>query len=511
MFTEENRQDRLEDNLESHQEERLHETKQPETKPRQTNWQDANHSLEGANGSSSDPASLARPDWMHDTLTRHRDAQGNSFSGTYAYDVPAVDDVPLDQSAWARLVALVEKSNPTLAYNLHAFYERKLRPSIHRVLDVRRQEEEAVARRNAAASAHNKQLEANIAKLRQDEEMAIQKDKAALTALEEPLSRAHREAAHRASLEGVFYDPQSPNPSCVLRHVPASLEALAAELRLPWTPDDEKARLPKALAHVLTVGVGLLMGVSIGIMGRFYTPDLMLKRWPLVLLFGIVGVVIAMAAGESLKLFYKSVSERYWLGLPAGSWVPLLAAALSFSLVLLVADSYVEQQGLMAIVRLEEAMRALSRHAGDHRTPSFLYFLAGIILSLPYIGMNAWHGYLLGRYQACLNRLIAERDRRYAAADDAARERMEVRRALEAISHVHDVLRAKEALEENIRTAQARFQSEIDGLAARRLDDKMELDDRARARIQDAVCNYHGAQREWDLLLEEAKKYWEPT
>jgi hypothetical protein len=505
MFTEDNREDRLEDNPEIHQEETQHERQQ-----HGLNRQEQHQSSESANGSSSGQA-LARPDWMHDTLTRQRDAQGNSLAGTYAYDLPTVDDVPLEQTAWAHLVALAEKSNPALAYDLHAFYERKLRPSIHRVLDVRRQEEEAVSRRNAAASAHNKQLEAKIAKLRQDEQLLTQKDKAALAALEDPLSRAHQEAAHRVALAGGFYDPQMPDPSCVLRHAPASLEALAAELRLPWTPDDEKARLPKALAYVLTVGVGLLIGVSLGIMGRFYTPDLLLRRWPLVLLFGVVGVVISMAAGESLKLFYKSVSERYWLGRPASSWVPLLAAALCFSLVLLVADSYVEQQGLMAIVRLEEAMRALSRHDGNHETPGFLYFLAGIILSLPYIGMNAWHGYLLGRYQACLNRLIAERDRRYAAADAASRGQMEVQRALAAISHVHDLLRIKKTREEGIRVVQAQFQAEIDELTARRLNDKTELDDRARARIQDAVRNYHGAQRDWDQLLEEAKKYWVPS
>lgn len=452
-----------------------------------------------------------RLDWMHDLVAKQGDGRGNTTPRSYAYDAPAVEDVPLESTPWARLVAVVGRCNQALAEDLHAFYDHKLRPTIRILLEVRCRAEEALEWRNRAAREHNRCLDAKIEELRAKLSEAAQAHESMRRELDQQLALAHDDARHKVALTGGFYDPQNPDPACVLRHQPARLEALAGEMGLPWTPDDDKARLPKVVANALTVGIGMITGVSLGLMTHFYTADTVMRRWPMAVAFAIVGLLIALAFAECLRLGFRAASERYWLGRPLSNWGPILALELLGAMVIVLMDAYIQQQGLMALANLESAMESLSAGRPSHGVSHVGFFLAGMILSLPYVAMNAWHGYLMGRHHACYNRLVNERDRRFATRDHEVRQELEVQQALAAVSKVLEMIREQRALQASIDPTRGEVQQEIAKLEAQRLNEYADFDEETKARIHDAANNYRGAQKEWDLLLEKAKKYWAPT
>jgi hypothetical protein len=181
---------------------------------------------------------------------------------TSLYDLPLIEDIPLEQTPWMDIVKVTAKSNRTLAGDLHGHYNHNLRPASRHVATLCRQVEESAVQRAQGAKEHNARVEAQRERQKSQRDAEVRQERGALQALEADLARAHREAAHRVALAGKFYNPQHPDPECVLYHEEESLEALAAELKLPWTPDDDKARLGKVLVTLVTLGTGMLFGIS---------------------------------------------------------------------------------------------------------------------------------------------------------------------------------------------------------------------------------------------------------
>jgi hypothetical protein len=152
--------------------------------------------------------------------------------------VPIVDDLPLAQTPLWEAVEWIRQGRPTLAARLHHFYDEKLRPALRRWHAVREEEEVRKEVYNAQAQEHNALISVQQDTLRVERDAAIAPEQAMFRTLDLQIAEAHQEAGGRfAQAEGT-YDMLNPSADGVLRHSPIPLEVVAAEMALPWTPDD---------------------------------------------------------------------------------------------------------------------------------------------------------------------------------------------------------------------------------------------------------------------------------
>lgn len=441
----------------------------------------------------------------HDLKVRNRDRSGNRLPWSFAFSIPTIEDRPLAETPLAEAVALIKQQMPIRADHLHHFYDEKLRPAYRRVIAVRDEEEARLAAYNAQAQRIEARIDAEQEALRGKRDMAVAKDRDNLVALDAPLSEAHREAAEKAARAGGAYDPENPSEACVLRHERRPLEAIAADLSLPWTPADKKSLMPALASWFTTLLIGVMIGLSIGVMARMLPADNIGGKPVLAALFALIGFAAALAGKWAVKHCAREAGQRYWLGLPWTNWAPWTAFTFLVGGALIVIDSFVEQEGLLAGVRLQNMAAALSgTTAGQHGTNEMVYFLAAVILTLGYVITSAWEGYLVGRYDACLNRVRARQETEFHAADDARRIEVPVQETFTAVGRVRDLLRHKAQLMARIAEAVAPWEERIARAEAKRLTERAALSEEARLRVQDALDGLHGAQGTFDQMFDEA-------
>ena len=442
----------------------------------------------------------------HDLKIRRRDRDGNRLGWFYHFNVPSIEDLPLQQTALGEAVAHIRESLPVRAAELAHFYDHKLRPAFRRLLAVRLEEETRLEAWNERSRSSHARADKDQESLTASRDAATRSTQETVIGLDQDLIAAHQEAAAKAAQVGGAYDPQNPSPACVLRHERRPLEVIAAELALPWTHADARDMMSAGLAWVTTTLIGVLIGISLGVMAGMLPADNLTARPLLLAIFTIIGFGGAWLGKYALRLSGRDAAQRYWLGRPWTNWVPSAVAALGVALAVLLADSYVERQGLLANVRLREMVLHLSTGAGggggiDETT----FFLAAILMSFPYVVLNLWDGYLRGRHDACMNRVRARQEQEFEQADRDRRAEPSVQQALDAVVRVLDLLRHKGMLISRIEEIAAPFEQKMAKADSSRLPEREALDDQACCRIQDALDNFLGAQSVFDRMFEEAR------
>ena len=443
-----------------------------------------------------------------DLKVRNRDRFGNRLGWFYHFNIPTIEDLPLAQTALGEAVAHIRESLPLWAAELAHFYDHKLRPAFRRLLAVRDEEDERLEAFNRRAQRLHAQADADQARLTEERDAATLGTRNDVLALDDALTAAHQDASLKAARVGGAYDPQNPSPACVLRHDRRPLEVIAAEMALPWTHADSRDVMSVRLAWLTTNLVGVLIGISIGVMAGMVPADNLTGRPLLLAIFAALGLAPAWAGKYALRLSGREASQRYWLGRSWTNWAPFALLAAGVALVLLLTDSYVEREGLLANVRLREMVMHLSSGtAGGGASHETTFFFAAILLSFPYIALNLWDGYLRGRHDACMNRVRARQEQEFEVADRERRAEPEVQTALDAIVRALDLLRHKGMLIARIGEMAAPFEQRIGKAEATRIPEREAPDEQACCRIQDALDNFLGAQALFDRMFEEAR--WE--
>jgi|GEM_PF-1546288 len=444
------------------------------------------------------PKQAARGEaWEHDPIARPRDKHENPQQREIVFLSPAPgDDRPVAQTPKVEYLALIAATHPLRAKWLHDFYDHSVLPLLKRYQDLVREEWEKLAGINAEVERHNADLEARLADLEVEREDKTLTDRQAILALDMPFKEAQRHAAEKVTRAGGAYDPQNPTPEAVLRQEKRTLEALAGEYGIPWTPGDASRRLPKWFLWALTIGTGIVIGLSLAILGTFLDADAIGAQLFVVLGAGVVGFIVASGSGWAVKHFCRAASERYYLAIYHSRgplyWVPSLLAATGVIVSVIGMDAAIEFGGLLKAVQLDSATQA-----GVRSIPLSLAYLVGMVITFGYVLTYGREGALDGRYHPCLNRLLSLQEAEFTARDKEIRARPVVQEALRAIAVVQDVLREKANLEERIEVAAAPFNAAIAQLESLKREPQPELSLEARRRIQDAHDNWVGAHSQY--------------
>ena len=442
----------------------------------------------------------------HDLLTRLRDKWGNRLGWSSVFSIPTVEDVPLEETALAPGLRVIEAQIPVRAATLHHFYDMKLRPALRRFWQVLAEEGTRLEERNRFAAGRNGQITAEQTALEGQRDAATAEDRRALKALEDgDLLAAHAEAAQNVAKAGGWYDPNSPSEGCVLRHARTALEVIAARLGLPGPHGDAHAHLPGWLGWALTGIVGALVGLSLGIVTHVLEADTLGRHLGLAAGFVGLGFGLATVAKWAVRGAWYRMGQDYYLGCPRSKWGVLLAGAFLRSVFVLVVDVVMERQGLLALMQLQSDTQALTGHAvGPSLLDALVSWTVPLVVTLAYLYCAGDAGYLEGRREEVKNRLHARQEEEWAATDATRRSDPAVQAALHALSVVREMLRRRDALSARVAALATPFEAKIAALEGQRLPEREELDTAARHRVQDALDNFQGAQYTFDVMWEEA-------
>ena len=442
---------------------------------------------------------------QHDPLTRERDAHGNPKPRIEVFLAPpATDDKPLETTPLKGALDVVAAQSPGRAAWLHHFYNHRVQPALARLHDVVREEWERVFKANAEVERHNAALTAHQADLEVERDEATRVDREALVVLDSPLAESHGVAAEKVALAGGSYDPQNPSPSCVLRHQPLDLRAIAGRDAIPYPEDNAHVKLSHTASLVLSGLIGTMVGVSVGIIAGVLHASRLGTELPQLAGCALLGSGAAFAGGRFVKgLFYESANLRA-MGKSASSWMSAFGLGTLASAAIVVIEAVVEQQGLLKLAALQTAF-------GGSQAGGAVFFAVGMLFGLPYIGAYAYTGWAEGTNAGALNRLQGIQETEFRTLNDEVRSRPTVQSALNAIARVVELLHEKAALETRVEATAAPFNAEIAQCEAGKREPQHELDTSARYRIQDAYDNWNGAQLLFDRQFEESLYGAEPT
>lgn len=447
-----------------------------------------------------------------DLIPRRRDRRGNRLLWRYVMSTPVTEDRPLAETPLAGMLELVARDHPLLALRLHHFHDHRLLPALRRHAAIRREEEAVLEDARARADVSNNAIDRHLSGLHQqrgnrDEEAPHREG--GLTALSTRLAVAEDEAARSVAAAGGKYDPEKLGEECVLRLAPPSLEEVAAIAGLPSAHGDAKAVLPSCLSWMMTSLVGVMIGVSLGIMAGLLPVDAIVRHPAMAGLCALIGIAAAAGGKEAVVLSHRQASERAYLGLPWPRRAAFVALALTVDAILVLIDSVVEREGLLANMRLRDMTTALSGPGAagpeSHAGP---YFLAAILVNFGYVISAAWEGYYKGRGHVILGCLQARRSALAARMEAERRAQPEVQAALVALAGVcrlrwerDQVLPRRTAEEEALASRIAKIEAARPAMP--------ELSEEAKQRIQDAWDDVCGCQEIFDVLLAQAMREWQ--
>ena len=255
--------------------------------------------------------------------------------------------------------------------------------------------------------------------------------------------------------------------------------------RPPWLP---------GASWLLSGFVGLLLGVSVGVLTGLVKTDLLSRPVPLGI-FVLVGIAAAFLAKAGLKALAREASQRYWLGHARSSWLGWALSAVGAGGLVLLMDGYTEREGLLSFVRLQQLAASLS--GGGSAVPEGIYLLVAMLLTFGYVLSALAEGYFSGRHDVCWNRLVQLRETRIGRAEEAQRSAPQVQVALYALGKVREALRQQAFLEARIRGVEGHF-------AGLRREAEAELPAAIQLRLQDLHDQLIATQAIFDGELEEA-------
>ena len=452
------------------------------------------------------PVYSDRLEYLHDPISKKRDHLGDSIAKSFAYSIPTIEDTPFDKSAYVGLIKEIGKHNQGEADDLRAKYEKVL-VMARRAKAVYQAKIEASEKRSKWASSQNQQIRSEITTLTEAHDKDIAKEEANLNDLEKLKAKAHHEAGHHAALCGVVYDPSNPDPKCVLVNTKESEKSLAIQLGIPFTSEVKNTLWSKIGLGFMTAVTGTSLGLSLTLMNDPSVLDLLTRKWPTVAYYTVFGVIAAIMMAMALKTSFRMFAEKRYAGLPFRQWASYLALAVFTALTCIVVDTYIQMHGLMAKAALQNALLSLG-HKESSSGGNFLYFLAGTMMSFPYVGANSWLGYLEGRHIACSNRIIGEQERRFEENEKTIRKDEAVQTTLSYINRVHNLLQQEDTAKKRMDVSNKIFQEELEKLEGSLQDDAVTLNAEELQSIEEAIHNFQGAQHEFDEQVARAKRNW---
>jgi len=365
------------------------------------------------------------------------------------------------------------------------------------------------------AAAHNGEIESAQAGLESDRDAATTDDRQAILDLDSPIADAHQDAAQKVAAAGGTYDASNPlDEKAVLRHERIPLEALAARIDAPM-PTLESIRTANWFGWLMVAIVGLLMGLSIGIISGICQPDprSLCNNWAVTLVAWAVGFGIAGGTKFAVKYLWYLAGQYCYFGKPAHRWISGLSVAGVGSLVLLGSDMAVEQQGLLAVKHAHQLLMTVGGRTGAIAQTSSdgVMLWVALIVSLGLVICAAVEGYMSGRRHVIVTRLTALQDDLFREEDLARRSDPAVQTVLHAVGNVGELLRRHAHMTERIAKTAEPFETEIETLEAQRKPLLEDLPEESRRRVQDARDDLHGAQAEWDAMYRYARHLCEPS
>ena len=447
-----------------------------------------------------------------DLIPRRRDRWGNRLLWRYVMGTPITEDRPLAETPLAETLELVSQYHPLLALRLHHFHDQRLLPTLRRHAAIRREEEAALEGARARTDSANAAIDRHLSVLRRQSEKRDEESlhhEAKLAALAARLASAEEEAAQKVAAAGGQYDAEKLGEECALHLAPPTLEEVAASAGLPWAPGDAKAVLPGWLSWTMTSLVGVMIGVSLGIMAGLLPVDAIMRHPVIGGLCALIGIAAAAGGKQAIMLGHRQASERAYLKLPWPRRAAFVALALAVDVVLILIDSVVEREGLLANMRLRDMTAALSGQ-GDTGSESHgdTYFLAAILVNFGYVISAAWEGYYKGRTHVILGCLQARRSAIAARMEAERRARPEVQAALAAMAEVCRLRRERDQALLSRAEEEAALASRIAALEAAR-PASPELSEEAKRRIQDTWDDVCGCQEVFDVLHAQAMREWQ--
>ena len=451
-----------------------------------------------------------RQEHEHPPYPRKRDTKDNRLPYSYAFSHPAVDDTPLAQTALPRALALVAERMPGRAAILEHFYTDKLLTAYRRLCAVRVEEEDKRERYNTWAEQRQREIDAAQEEQARLRDAASREKRERLAGLERELAAAHQTAADLTAQTGGAYDPETPSTDAVLRLEIKPLEVFAAAEKLPYNPADEKALLPAGLSWALTGVIGMMTGLSIGLMAHLLEADAMAQKPGMALLCVLFGVASAIFGKYAVALSFRHTAERYYLDRPATAWGPFATIGTTVGLLLIGLDSIVERSGLLAIRGLENAVASLSGSQAADNNDGLVYLMAAVLITFGYVVTSGWEGYVKGRFAAVYNRLLARQEEDFRVQDAALRDAPEVQAALRAIAAVWEWKRECGESSGRVAVLEEPFIRKAAWLESLRPTWQDDLPDLAKRRIEDASDDFRGCQALFDRMLDNALTQSEP-
>jgi hypothetical protein len=446
----------------------------------------------------------------HPYLRQERDAKGNGQGREFAPDPSVVDQAPLEDTPLPRALDVIASRFPGEASRLHHAYDRKVLPQ---GVSYRQAIQEELARldaRNRAAQEANADLEERAAALAARREEALAPSNQRIQGLLDALAAARQEAAVACAKTGGSFDPAMPSDDCVLFHRRPSLQQMAANLGRPWAWSRNSGP-SAALWAYMTLVVGAMVGVGLVLASGIVSADLVAKRWPIALIAAMVGFGLAAGGKHAILRSFHRVGQYRYSGPPRDYTLALVVAIATF-LIILAADVAVECGGLLARVRVEQSLSALSGngHSGSLTAGEYLFWIMGMVITFGYLVCAASVGYEQGRRDEIGAQLLAEQERQFFGVDQQRRQDPMVMEALAKLGQVrlfeHQIKETRQQAAE----ASSPYQRQIERLYGERRQVAESLSPEAVHRIQDARDNHVGAQVAFDKALEAALRQAEP-
>lgn len=459
-----------------------------------------------------DPAPLnGRLPVDHDPLVRRRDKFGNRLANQGAYDPPIAGELGLDESQVRHLLDRLEGQKPLHAEWLRYFYHEKLHPAHARFKRVLEEEQAALAKRQRRYQEHNEGREAEARRIEETKAEALSLVTSQRQNAESELEDAHSRAARDFARIGQTYDPDAPAEGNLLEARKSTLQEEADHNEDPYYEKEGRWHLlPWPVTTFFSLVVGLLLGVSLGVVGGFFEPDNFQRKLAIVGVSAIVGIGVALFSRYAVLVAFKLCGEQSLLHQRAGKRALVYLLATLVLAAIFVTDMFVERQGILKLAQINNSVDSLGGAGGFDITPDWLYYLVAAVVMLGYLVYSAYEGFIKGRREVILNRLRRSKADRDVELHRELVDRPEVQSALESLARVRECSSRAARLKEEATLLAEPFDRRIEEARAAKQNVPLDMEPHQLHRIQDCYDNLLGAQRMFDQRVEHLLKQLEP-
>ena len=443
--------------------------------------------------------------------------QGDPIRAPYSLQVPSpekanrygtapIEDVPIEDTAFAAALPRVAESDPLGVANFVSHRENILRP---RVREAKKAYEDAgywVRRRNERAKQANTPSQKRIEKLDALTDDLLAKRLAEVAKISSARADAMLKCAEKHANVKLVFDPEKPVPDVLNAALRTSIESHAARGKLPFNPKESGLFLEPVMEWAGCAFVGSIEGLSLGAAaGSIHLSAL--DRQPVVAIGAcLCGFGVTLFSGRTVKALWRTASESYYL---CQGWIGQSLVALVTTVGFVAVATIVDLRGLMALAGLHEQVGDLAQKATAPPTQSIAgtstLILLGAFVSSAYYAYNSISGWRKDR-AAATNRISESQEKERVALVQDVREPAAWTEALAAGNAVV-------AIDANAKNAETTYEVVLSHVAKRdqvlranlvQLTEAVTASEAAL--IQRAITEASGQQIESNNLLRELRE-----